>query len=82
MPDGNFSNINPPPAPGWPPNVQFPDPPTTLWPGRSRPELITDQYRTMLADPDGNIIGFDTNWGRNAPLARIVYAGRNSTRDS
>ena len=66
---------------GFPVTPKRPDPPVTLWPTRSRPELITDQYRVMLADPDGNLIGFGTEWGRGNPLSRVVYAGRNSARD-
>lgn len=36
---------------------QPPDPPLVLWPAQSRPEIIVDQYRTMLADPQGNLVG-------------------------
>lgn len=75
MPDGNNFDF------GFPVSPTPPDPPNQLWPSRSRPELVVDQYRVMLADPDGNLIGFDTNWGRGNPLSRIVYAGRNSARD-
>lgn len=67
---------------GFPPTPTPPDPPQTLWPTRSRPELIVDQYRVMLADPDGNIVGAGAaDWGRGNPLSRIVYAQRNSARD-
>lgn len=66
---------------GFPATPRQPQPATTLWPARSRPEILVDQYRVMLADPDGNLIGFDTNWGRGNPLSRVVYAQRNSTRD-
>lgn len=58
-----------------------PLPPTTLWPRSTRPEIIVDQYRVMLADPDGNLVGGGTEWGRGNPLSRIVYAQRNSARD-
>lgn len=66
---------------GFPATPTPPLPAQRLWPGRSRPQIITDQYRVMLADPQGNLIGIGTEWGRGGPLARTVYAGRNSTRD-
>lgn len=75
MPDGLSS------CPGWPFIPPSPGPPTTLWPTRSRPELLLDNQGVFLADPAGNLLGFDTNWGRGGPLSRIVYAQRNSTRD-
>lgn len=66
---------------GFPVPPDVPDPPTLLWPRGQRPAIIVDAWRVMLADPDGNLVGFGTDWGRNGPLARIVYAGRNSARD-
>jgi len=57
------------------------DRPKYIAPKPLRPELIADDQRVMLADPDGNIIGFDTNWGRGGPLARVLYAQRSATRD-
>jgi hypothetical protein len=53
-----------------------PRPPATLWPGRTRPEVVVDTWRVMLADPEGNLIGFDAQWGRGAQIARIAYAQR------
>lgn len=58
-----------------------PDPATQVWPGRTRPELIVDNQRVMLADNAGFLVGFDTNWGRGGALARTVYANRAGTRD-
>lgn len=69
MPDGFF----PPP--------RAPDPPTTLAPRPLRPELLVDQHGVFLADAEGNLVGFDTNWGRGGPLAKLLYAGRAGTRD-
>jgi len=54
---------------------------TLLWPSRSRPELVVDQQGVFLVDPTNQFIGFDTNWGRDGPLSRILYAQRSSTRD-
>lgn len=74
-----------PPFPSWPPSLPPslppPAPAQVLWPSRSRPEFVVDCWRVMLADPEGNIIGFDTDWGRGGPLARVAYAERNGTRD-
>lgn len=39
------------------PGANPPDPPLTLWPTQVRPELIVDQYRVVLADPQGNLVG-------------------------
>lgn len=58
-----------------------PDPPIYVGPKPLRPELLVDQQGVFIADPDGNYIGFDTNWGRGGPLARLLYAGRSETRD-
>lgn len=66
---------------GFPAIPTPPAPATQLWPSRARPEIIVDQYRVMLADPDGNLIGQGTEWGRGNPLSRVVYAQRNSARD-
>lgn len=70
MPDGNNFDF------GFPAVPNPPDPPMTLWPTQLRPELIVDQYRTMLADMDGNLIGLPGP----QPLARLLYAQRNQTR--
>ena len=58
-------------------------PQTTLWPGRTRPELIVDTTRAFLYDPSTNtLVGFDQSWGPGAPLQRMLYAGRTEgTRD-
>lgn len=58
-----------------------PDPPLYVGPKPLRPELLVDHQGVFLADPDGNFVGVDTNWGRGGPLARLLYAGRSSTRD-
>ena len=54
-------------------------PPTTLWPTRSRPEIIVDCWGVMLADAQGNLIGFDTDWGGGRPAAKMIQASRTST---
>lgn len=75
MPDGFQS------YPGWPFIPAQAGPPTTLWPTRSRPEMLVDNQGVFLADPDGNLIGFDTSWGGGSgPLAATVYASRAQTR--
>ena len=56
-------------------------PPTFIGPKPLRPELLVDHEGVFLADPEGNYIGVDTNWGRGGPLARLLYTGRSSTRD-
>ena len=56
-------------------------PPVFFGPEAARPYLIVDQRGVFLTDPDGNFIGFDGNWGRGGPLARIVYALPAETRD-
>jgi hypothetical protein len=56
-------------------------PPVYVGPKPSRPELIIDQHGVYLCDADGNFVGFDDNWGRGGPLARVVYAGRAQSRD-
>lgn len=56
-------------------------PPVYVGPKPTRPELIVDRLGIFLADPDGNYIGDDGNWGRGGPLARLLYAGRSGTRD-
>jgi hypothetical protein len=57
------------------------NPPTLIWPSRARPEVIVDEQGIFLVDPAYAMIGFDTNWGRDGPLSRIMYAGRSTTRD-
>ena len=58
----------------WNPAVALPPPapPQDLGPFPQRPECLFDCFGTYLADPAGNLIGFDTNWGRGGPLARFV----------
>ena len=58
-----------------------PDPPFYLAPKPLRPELLVDDRAVFLADPDGNLIGIDGDWGRGGVLARLLYAGRSGTRD-
>lgn len=58
-----------------------PDPPIYIGPKPLRPELLVDHQGVFLADPEENLIGLDTNWGRGGPLARLLYAGRSATRD-
>ena len=66
----------------WP---RRPKPPKTLWPwpgSRTRPDVLVDQHRVLLADPDDNIIGLGADlWGRGGPIARVAYARRSNTRD-
>ena len=66
---------------GWAVTPPPPSPPTTLWPGRTRPEFLVDQQGIMLADPQNSIVGFDQTWGPGSPLTRIQYAVRSGTRD-
>lgn len=66
MPDGQ--NL-------FPPNP--PDPPQTLWPKATRPEIIVDQYRVLLADPDGNLIGMPSP----IPIRRTLATTRNGIRE-
>jgi hypothetical protein len=58
-----------------------PGPPTVLGPIPQRPVCIQDCFGVFLADPQGNLIGVDTNWGRGGPLARVLDAGRSETRN-
>lgn len=58
-----------------------PAPATYVGPKASRPELVVDQHCVFITDPDGNYLGFNDNWGRGGPLARVLYAQRSSTRD-
>lgn len=69
MPDGFFPPRRPPDAPVY------------LAPRPARPELLVDQEGVFLADPENNLIGFDTDWGRGGVLAKLLYAGRAATRD-
>ena len=64
---------------GWATSPPPPDPPTTLWPGRTRNELLVDTWGVMLADPQGNLIGLPNTAG--PPLARMLYAQRRETRN-
>lgn len=70
MPDGQNFDFGFPVAPN------LPDPPTMVSPPGSWPETIVDQYRVMLADPDGNIVGRPAP----APLMRILSTSRDLTR--
>ena len=54
-------------------------PPVQMWPSRTRPEFIVDCWGVMLADPAGNIIGFNSNWGGGRPPAKMITATRTST---
>lgn len=54
-----------------------PLPPKYIAPTAKRPELLVDQYRVMLADPENNLIGLDPS----PPLAATVYAERAQTRN-
>jgi len=58
-----------------------PAPPTDLGPFPQRPITIVDAWGIYLADPSGALIGFDTNFGRGGPLARVLDAGRSETRN-
>jgi hypothetical protein len=52
-----------------------------LGPVPQRPLCIVDAWGIFLADPDGSLIGYDTNFGRGGPLARVLDAGRSETRN-
>ena len=67
----------------WNPAISLPPPgpPTDLGPFIQRPECLVDAWGVFLADPQGNLIGFDTNWGRGGPLARLLDAARDETRN-
>jgi len=58
-----------------------PAPPQLLGPFPQRPITIVDAWGVYLADPSGALIGFDTNFGRGGPLARVLDAGRSETRN-
>jgi len=58
-----------------------PLPPVLIGPVPQRPIVVVDAWGIYLADPDGNLIGFDTNWGRGGKLARVLDAGRAETRN-
>jgi hypothetical protein len=89
MPDGSWGGpVNgqwvPPWTPwGWSGSVGQipPQPPTLLGPVPQRPVCLVDAWGVFLADPAGNLIGVDTNWGRGGPLARVLDAGRSETRN-
>lgn len=84
MPDGSwFQGPWAPSWVGWSGTVgQIPPlPPTDLGPFPQRPICLTDQQGVFLADPSGNLIGVDTNWGRGGPLARVLDAQRSETRN-
>lgn len=51
-------------------------PPIFVAPIARRPSVIVDQYRTMLADPQGNLIGSDGDMGAAGRLGHLVYAQR------
>ena len=67
----------------WNPAVGLepPAPPTDLGPFPQKPLVLVDCWGIYLADPQDNLIGFDTNWGRGGPLARVLDAGRSETRN-
>ena len=67
----------------WNPVTNLPPPaaPQDLGPAPQRPTCLTDAWGIYLADPDNNLIGFDTNWGRGGPLARVLDATRSETRN-
>ena len=83
MPDGS------PWVPAWTPLTWSgaalapppPAPPQLLGPFPQRPITIVDAWGVYLADPQGNLIGIDTNWGRGGPLARVLDAGPAETRN-
>jgi len=86
MPDGSFGGSQWVPA--WTPwtwsgATSLPPalPPVDLGPFPQRPITIVDAWGIYLADADGNLIGFDTNFGRGGPLARVLDAGRSETRN-
>jgi len=86
MPDGSFGGS--PWVPAWTPWTWSgaiapppPAPPELLGPFPQRPITIVDAWGVYLADADGNLIGFDTNFGRGGPLARVLDAGRSETRN-
>ena len=56
-----------------------PGPPTDLGPFPNRPICFVDAWGVFLADPNGALIGVDTNWGRGGPLIRLLDAGRDET---
>jgi len=51
-------------------------PPYYQAPTADRPDLLVDQYRTLIADPDGNWIGQPGDLGGAGKLGRLVYAER------
>jgi len=54
-----------------------PAPPTTLWPGRTRVEILVDPSGAALYDTTAlTFVGFDSSWGPGAPLQRIAYGQR------
>ena len=86
MPDGSFGGS--PWVPAWTPwtwsgATSLPPalPPTDLGPFPQRPICLVDCQGVYLADPSGALIGFDTNFGRGGPLARVLDAGRSETRN-
>jgi len=86
MPDGSQTPLRPGWINQWIPGFPFsrwpprrPDRPVTLWPwpgSRNRPEVVVDLNRVMLADPDGNLVGYDWYRGETGPMGRRVYADR------
>lgn len=51
-------------------------PPLFVAPIARRPSIIVDQYRIMLADPQGNLIGQDGDMGAAGRLGHLTYAQR------
>lgn len=68
MPDGQ--NLFLPATP------QPPDPPVMLGSRPPWPELLVDQYRVMIADPAGNLVGMPAP----VPLARMLQTNRRQIR--
>ena len=48
---------------GWATIPPPPQPPVTLWPGQTMPQLIVDTWGVCLADPSGNLIGLPVTAG-------------------
>ena len=67
----------------WNPAIALPPPgpPTDLGHFPQRPLCLVDAWGIYLADPENNLIGFDSNWGRGGPLARLLDAQPDETRN-
>ena len=51
-------------------------PPYYLAPKAFRPEVLVDEKRILLIDPDGFYLGFAGPWGAGGELGRLVMANR------